>query len=224
MIEALQLWKKIAGKGDGSPNDGGNPESAVSSETSDLKKENFEERKSDPQVKEPSTSSSNTDLTTKAKPAGISEKAVVILEKEAPVLSDKELNPEFFQKHEKRGSDDLPVEVVVPRRCLNSSSSNNEEESEASAKDSKEGRTSIGNIPNDDSRQILMQVERLHVDMMNRLQTFMDQSRDSMVSLENSVWGLERTVEAKYNGFKDYSNAKYGRDGDVVEDNIERWP
>ncbi|XP_057421546.1 microtubule-associated protein TORTIFOLIA1-like isoform X3 [Lotus japonicus] len=170
MIEALQLWKKIAGKGDGSPNDGGNPESAVSSETSDLKKENFEERKSDPQVKEPSTSSSNTDLTTKAKPAGISEKAVVILEKEAPVLSDKELNPEFFQKHEKRGSDDLPVEVVVPRRCLNSSSSNNEEESEASAKDSKEGRTSIGNIPNDDSRQILMQVERLHVDMMNRLQ------------------------------------------------------
>lgn len=50
--------------------------------------------------------------------------------------------------------------------------------------------------------------------MLTILQTFMDQSRDSMVSLENSVWGLERTVEAKYNGFKDYSNAKYGRDGD----------
>ncbi|XP_057431418.1 microtubule-associated protein TORTIFOLIA1-like [Lotus japonicus] len=320
MTEALQLWKKIVGKGDGSPQDGGNPEPAVSSETSDLKKVNLEERKSDPSVKEPSTSSSNTDLTTKAKPAGISEKAVVILKKKAPVLSDKELNPEFFQKLEKRGSDDLPVEVVVPRRCLNSSSSNNEEESEASAKDSKERRTSIGNIPNDDSKQRgndgnsklrnyddfthahdrysekranakelrmkandtddriendqssanlagfsktdgqsevsfsnnrgnwvaiqrqLMQMERQQVHLMNMLQDFMGGSHDSMVTLENRVRGLERIVEdmsrdlsissgrrgnnftgfegsssrpsSKYNGFNDYSSAKYGRGGD----------
>lgn len=119
------------------------------SETSDLKKGNPNERKTDPSVKDSSTSSSNTDSTAKAKAAGISEKAVVILKKKAPVLTDKVLNPEFFQKLERRGSDDLPVEVVVPRRGLNSSSSNNEEESEASAKDSNERINSVGNIPND---------------------------------------------------------------------------
>jgi len=90
------------------------------------------------------------DSNSKAKAAGISEKAVVILKKKAPALSDKELNPEFFQKLERRGSDDLPVEVVVPRRGLNSSNSNNEEESEANVKDSKERTSSVGNIPNDD--------------------------------------------------------------------------
>ncbi|KAG5094173.1 hypothetical protein AAZX31_18G097200 [Glycine max] len=152
--EALQLWKKIAGKGDGSPDDskpssdGGN-ESAISSEASDPKKVNLDERKTDSPVKGSSTSSSNMD-STKAKAASISEKAVVILKKKPPVLSDKELNPEFFQKLERRGSDDLPVEVVVPRRGLNSSNSNNEEESEANAKDSKERINSVGNIPNDD--------------------------------------------------------------------------
>ncbi|CAJ1964517.1 unnamed protein product [Sphenostylis stenocarpa] len=153
--EALQLWKKIAGKGDGSPDDskpssdGGN-ESTISSETIDLKKVNLGERKTDSSIKDSSTSSSNMDSTSKAKAAGISEKAVVILKKKAPALSDKELNPEFFQKLERRGSDDLPVEVVVPRRGLNSSNSNNEEESEVNVKDSKERMSSVGNIPNDD--------------------------------------------------------------------------
>ncbi|XP_020222289.1 microtubule-associated protein TORTIFOLIA1 [Cajanus cajan] len=151
--EALQLWKKIAGKGDASPDDskpssdGGN-EPAIMSETNDSKKVNPDERKTDPSVKDSSTSSSNMDSTAKAKAAGISEKAVVILKKKAPVLSDKELNPEFFQKLERRGSDDLPVEVVVPRRGLNSS--NNEEESEANAKDSKERTNSVGNISSND--------------------------------------------------------------------------
>lgn len=51
-----------------------------------------------------------------------------ILKKKVPAaLTDKELNPEFFQKLETRGSGDLPVEVVVPRRCLNSTNSHNEE-------------------------------------------------------------------------------------------------
>ncbi|RDX63968.1 Microtubule-associated protein TORTIFOLIA1, partial [Mucuna pruriens] len=153
--EALQLWKKIAGKGDGSPDDSkpssdvGN-EPAILSETNDSKKVNLDERKNDPSVKDSSTSSSNMDSTAKAKVAGISEKAVVILKKKAPVLTDKELNPEFFQKLERRGSDDLPVEVVVPRRGLNSSNSNNEEEPVANGKDSKERTNSVGNIPNDD--------------------------------------------------------------------------
>lgn len=44
-----------------------------------------------------------------------------------PALTDKELNPEFFQKLETRGSDDLPVEVVVPRKCLASSNLSTEE-------------------------------------------------------------------------------------------------
>lgn len=49
------------------------------------------------------------------------EKAVGLLKKKAPVLSDKDFNPEFFQRLERRQS----VEVVVPRRCKN----NDEEES-----------------------------------------------------------------------------------------------
>ncbi|KAK7316739.1 hypothetical protein RJT34_00421 [Clitoria ternatea] len=155
ITEALQLWKKIAGKGDGSPDDsklssdGGN-EPANLSETSDWKKVNLDERKTGQSAKDSSTSSSNVESTAKAKAAGISEKAVVILKKKAPALTDKELNPEFFQKFERRGSDDLPVEVVVSRRCLNSSNSNNDEESEASAKDSK-ATNSGGNIPSDDN-------------------------------------------------------------------------
>ncbi|CAJ2639698.1 unnamed protein product [Trifolium pratense] len=317
MTEALQLWKKIAGKGDGSSHDskplssdGGNPESAVLSESSDLKKANSDERKTDPSVKDLPTSSSNTDSNSKAKAASNSEKAVVILKKKPPVLNDKVLNPEFFQNLEKRGSDDLPVEVVVPRRCLNSSSSNNEEESEASAKDLSERTNPVGNVPNDgfhrasnnkyhglekgndgssrqrnyedfaheryserrmNSKELrtkandtnegfsradgqsevplsnnrgnllaiqrqLTQLERQQVHLMNMLQDFMGGSHDSMVTLENRVRGLERIVEdmlqdlsisssrrfegsanrpsSKYNGFNDYTNAKYGRGGD----------
>ncbi|KAK7387060.1 hypothetical protein VNO78_27549 [Psophocarpus tetragonolobus] len=153
MNEALQLWKKISGRGDpddSKPSSDGGNESAISSETSDMKKVNFDERKADSSAKDSSTSSSIMDSTAKAKTAGISEKTVVILKKKAPALTDKELNPEFFQKLERRGSDDLPVEVVVPRRGLNSSNVNNEEESDANAKHSKERTNSIGNIPNDD--------------------------------------------------------------------------
>ncbi|KAF7831386.1 microtubule-associated protein TORTIFOLIA1-like [Senna tora] len=157
MTEALQVWKKIAGKGDGAPDDpkslscdGANPD-PVSSEISDLKKVNPGQKNTETPAKDSSTgSSSNLDSSAKAKAASISEKAVVILKKKAPALSDKELNPEFFQKLERRGSDDLPVEVVVPRKCLNSSSSNNEEEMGARVKDSKERENCIGNIPNDD--------------------------------------------------------------------------
>ncbi|KAH9322396.1 hypothetical protein KI387_017035, partial [Taxus chinensis] len=43
------------------------------------------------------------------------EKAAGFLKKKAPVLTDKELNPDFFQKLEKKGSDDWEVEVAVPR-------------------------------------------------------------------------------------------------------------
>ncbi|KAG2678030.1 hypothetical protein I3760_12G124800 [Carya illinoinensis] len=104
MAEALQLWKKISGKGDGSPDD-----------------------------KTPS-----------------SEKAAVILRKKAPALSDKELNLEFFQKLETRGSDAFPVEVVVPRRYLNSTNSNNSEESEPNDTKSRGRSSHTGNTQSGD--------------------------------------------------------------------------
>lgn len=52
-----------------------------------------------------------------------------ILKKRGPALSDRKLNPEFFQKLEERSSNDLPVEVVVPRQCLNASNTPTEVES-----------------------------------------------------------------------------------------------
>ncbi|KAI9115736.1 hypothetical protein K1719_013405 [Acacia pycnantha] len=156
ITEALQLWKTIAGKGYGATDDskpltcdGDKPES-VSSETSDIKKLHLGESKTEPSAKDSSPGSSKLDSNAKAKPVNIPEKAVVILKKKAPPLTDKEINLEFFQKLERRGSDDLPVEVAVPRRCLNSSGTNNEEESEASLKSSKERINCIGNVSTDD--------------------------------------------------------------------------
>ncbi|VVB00771.1 unnamed protein product [Arabis nemorensis] len=57
-------------------------------------------------------------------------KAVLILRKKAPRLTGKDLNPEFFQKLEKRGSGDMPVEVILPCRQKNSSNSNTEDDSD----------------------------------------------------------------------------------------------
>ncbi|KAK8300764.1 hypothetical protein V6Z11_D05G411400 [Gossypium hirsutum] len=111
MNEALQLWKKIAGKGD----DGG-----------------IDDQKSH------------------GKCGTIPDKAVVILKKKALLLTDKELNPEFFQKLKTRGSGDLPVEVVVPRRYLNSSNSKNEEESEPNDSDLRRRSNYMGNNQADD--------------------------------------------------------------------------
>lgn len=54
------------------------------------------------------------------KDSNIPENAAVILRKKVPSLKDKELNPEFFQKLETRSSNDVPVEVVLPRRCVES--------------------------------------------------------------------------------------------------------
>jgi len=64
---------------------------------------------------------------------------VGLLKKKLP-LTDKDLNPEFFQKLEKNGPDDLAVEVVVPRKCLNQSNpgGGETESNNAHAKDSTE--------------------------------------------------------------------------------------
>ncbi|EHA8588606.1 microtubule-associated protein TORTIFOLIA1 [Cocos nucifera] len=142
MMEALLSWKKITGKGeDGNSEDlkdGKNCESADTEEKSENKRSNSSSRRPE-SVKDSSAGSSPTDhdSVSKGKGTSIPEKTAVLLKKRAPTLTDKELNPEFFLKLESRSSDDLPVEVVVPRRCHQSSHSQGEEEPELSDSDSR---------------------------------------------------------------------------------------
>lgn len=102
-----------------------------------LDKKDFGERENAKSLKDASSGSSPADPNQKGKGNNILDKAVGILKKKA--LTEKELNPEFFQKLETRDSDDLPVEVILPRRCTNPSNSKNEEEPESSS--DQEGRT-----------------------------------------------------------------------------------
>ncbi|KAF2318470.1 hypothetical protein GH714_008024 [Hevea brasiliensis] len=155
MTEALQLWQKIAGKAEdgvlddkkASCRDGHHPEQA---ELSD-KIPNPSGQKTESLVRDSSSGSSpSMDSVSKSKAGSIPDKAVVILKKKAPALTDKDLNPEFFQKLERRGSGDLPVEVVVPRRCINSSNLNNEEESEPNDSESMGRSNRMGNSQSDD--------------------------------------------------------------------------
>ncbi|KAG1347324.1 putative Microtubule-associated protein TORTIFOLIA1 [Cocos nucifera] len=142
MMEALLSWKKIAGKvEDGTSEDlkdGNNCESADTEEKSDNKRSNASNRRSE-FVKDSSATSSptNGDAFLKEKGSNIPEKAALLLKKRAPTLTNKELNPDFFQKLETRSSDDLPVEVVVPRRCHQSSHSQGEEGPELFDSDSR---------------------------------------------------------------------------------------
>lgn len=132
MMEALTLWKKISGKGEDGTleglKDGKKRELTENEEKSDQQSSNASTRRPEA-VKDSSSISSpiGSDTLAKGKGSNILEKAAVILKKKAPSLTDKELNPEFFQKLETRSSDDLPVEVVLPRRCLQSSHSQREE-------------------------------------------------------------------------------------------------
>lgn len=156
MTEALQFWKKIAGGGDDSPKEQkasshGNPESAEVSENNETKISKPSEKTEQAAKVSSNGSSPTSDSISKAKGSSIPDKAVALLKKKPPVLTDKELNPEFFQKLE-RGSGELPVEVVVPRRHLNSSNSTNEVEPESNAIDSKERSNHIGNSHSDDFR------------------------------------------------------------------------
>ncbi|KAL0362806.1 UNVERIFIED_CONTAM: Microtubule-associated protein TORTIFOLIA1 [Sesamum calycinum] len=141
MTEALQLWKRIAGKGDvsstehkASSHDGEASEPAGSSDRKDLP--NLGGKGSEISEKNSSRGSPPTDSNTKGKGNNISDEAVGILRKKVPpALTDKELNPEFFHKLETRGSGDLPVEVVVPRRYANPSDSQNEEDPDSNDTD-----------------------------------------------------------------------------------------
>ncbi|KAJ0250345.1 TORTIFOLIA1-like protein 1 [Hirschfeldia incana] len=116
LSEALNLWKNIAGKVEsGTSVD----QKDVSSSEQCTLETNGE---TDPVMMQGSSddlSSINSDSISKA---------VLILRKKAPRLTGKDLNPEFFQKLEKGGSGEMPVEVSLPSRQKNSSSSNTEDD------------------------------------------------------------------------------------------------
>ncbi|KAK8527250.1 hypothetical protein V6N12_054471 [Hibiscus sabdariffa] len=159
MTKALQLWKKIAGEGnDGAADeqkslshDGDNPQSAESSQKNGLKNKKAGDNRTEPSAKDSSDSLSPTsDSVSKDRGGSIPERAVVILKKKAPALTDKELNPEFFQKLESRGSGDLPIEVVIPWRYHNSSNSKDMEESEPNDPDARRRLNSMRNSQTDD--------------------------------------------------------------------------
>ncbi|KAF8410705.1 hypothetical protein HHK36_003239 [Tetracentron sinense] len=202
MTEALQLWKKITGKGEDGVSDdlksisheSKGSEPTELSEKSHSKKSNPGEGRMESSVKDTDNGSSPTsDSLSKAKGTSISDKAVGILKKKAPALTDKELNPEFFQKLETRDSDDLPVEVVVPRRCLNSSNSNGDEESEPNDTNSRGRSSRLANHESDDVHGSVNgkyhNIERGAAGGFNKQQTLDDFARDK--------WAKQRVLRGK---------------------------
>lgn len=149
VTEALLLWKKMVGKsGDGASDD--QKASLHESENSEAAaaqsgmKDQSERGGTAQSAKDSSNGSSPTDSSSKGKAANILNKAVGILKKKASTLSDRDLNPDFFQKLETRGSGDFPVEVIVPRQQQNQSSTQKQEEPELTSTET------IGNsVPNE---------------------------------------------------------------------------
>lgn len=201
IVEALQQWQGLAGGSEDQKTPGHDSEAAK-----------LDDRKTEAPAKDEEAEGSN-----------VPEKAVAVgmLKKKAPALSDKELNPDFFQRLERRVSGE--VEVVVPRRFVKSTNEQNEQESGLNDTDagsqSKEsyqkvdrgvGRRREFDDMNDPSQREglrsnkgnwlaiqrqLLQLERQQAHLMNMLQDFMGGSHDGMVTLENRVRGLERVVE-----------------------------
>ncbi|XP_021863001.1 microtubule-associated protein TORTIFOLIA1 isoform X2 [Spinacia oleracea] len=124
MTEALHHWKNLAGKSGDVALD-----NRKGSNYDNDKQKNMtsDQRKDEASPRDSANNATLSDSVGKTKNGNYSDKAVGILKKKLPAFSDKNLNAEFFQKLEKRGADDLPVEVVVPRNCLNPSNTNGEE-------------------------------------------------------------------------------------------------
>uniref|UniRef100_A0A7N0URG8 TOG domain-containing protein n=1 Tax=Kalanchoe fedtschenkoi TaxID=63787 RepID=A0A7N0URG8_KALFE len=143
MTEALQQWKKIAGKGDGGPDE--QKTSCANSKPAEDSANITQtgERLSETAGKDFSNGSSPTS-DSKAKAASILD----MLKKKPPALSDKEINPDFFQKLETRVTDDLPIEVIVPQRLQNTLS--NEEEANPSDTDSRRKSNRTSSVQPDD--------------------------------------------------------------------------
>ncbi|KAA8523706.1 hypothetical protein F0562_010129 [Nyssa sinensis] len=228
MTEALQLWKKIAGKGgDGvsdeqkaCSHDGENLEPSKLSEKKDMKVPNPGEIRTEVLAKDSSNGLSPSDSSSTAKDGNISDKAVGLLMKKASALTDKELNLEFFQKLERRGSGDLPVEVVVPRRCLNSSNLQNEGESEPNDTDTR--RMSKGNCqPDDGSINVRCRnVERETAGVSFRQRDFDDFARDkwaeervsgkgNWLAIQRQLLQLERQQSHLMNMLQDFMGGSH---------------
>lgn len=141
ILEALQLWEKIFWNADEGPDDLKSssqgkrsllkvlmffPDEPFAFLSMSAENENQVLEISDKIDMDPGDSFS------KAKGVTVMDKAVLILKKKVPALTDKELNPDFFQKHETWGSGDLPIEVIVPRGYHSSSNSDNKEHSSLS--------------------------------------------------------------------------------------------
>lgn len=169
--------------------DGKDLESTEPLEKVELKKLNPSDRKLESSGKDASMSSSPiADSLSKVKGSSISDKTVGILKKKAPALTDKELNPEFFQKLETRGSGDLPVEVVLPRRFLHSSHSQGDE-SELNDADSRHISNNNG-APGGESNDIRGPIGAKKVDVYtNKLQDADDYARDK--------WAEQRVFRGK---------------------------
>jgi hypothetical protein len=105
--------------------DGKNKETADGEGKMDSKRSMQNSGKTEPFSDSSPDSSSNE----KAAGGSIAEKAAVLLKKRS-MFVDRGLNPEFFQKLETRSGDDLPVEVVFPRRTLRSHLRNKDESEE----------------------------------------------------------------------------------------------
>ncbi|XP_024959672.1 microtubule-associated protein TORTIFOLIA1-like [Cynara cardunculus var. scolymus] len=111
VLEALQQWKRIAGPSeDHRTSDHGenSKKNGFSSDHDDSRSAKSEKDFSNVEADEPD--------------ASCISRTVITLKKKAPALSDKELNPDFFQKLERRVSGE--VEVVIPRRFVNSHNEN----------------------------------------------------------------------------------------------------
>ncbi|XP_073025992.1 microtubule-associated protein TORTIFOLIA1-like isoform X3 [Primulina eburnea] len=216
ITEALQILKKIAGKGDGSSDD--NKTSSHEGDATDPSDRNnlpsHGDKGSENSIKDPSSGLSPTDSSSKGKGNNISDKTVGILKKKAPVLTDKELNPEFFQNLETRGSDlngnarlnlqagDIRGKFGSMERGIageRGNSSNQRESSNIHPDFSRNPGQCEGFMSSKGNwlviQRQLLQLERQQAHLMNMLQDFMGGSHDSMVTLENRVRGLERVVE-----------------------------
>ncbi|CAN6452244.1 unnamed protein product [Victoria cruziana] len=227
MNEALQLWKNVAGKeGDGNSEE----TKSVSHENKNTENgplEKLESLKSSPSgrrletgTKDPSkASTSAADSPSKVQSSTISDKTVGLLKKKPPILNDKELNPEFFQKLESRGPGDLPVEVVLPRRHPQSFQSQTEEGSEA-VSDVTIISGSDSMVTHGDTLEITTADRR--VEAYNRTHVDEDGARDRWLE-QRSFRGKERAMDCNdkvENIQRDLSNSRIGYSrGDGQTDN-----
>ncbi|TVU38839.1 hypothetical protein EJB05_12231, partial [Eragrostis curvula] len=123
MIDAVQIWKKLSGEDAAA--DGKNKDTADSEGKLDSKRSMQNSGKTEFNDSSPDSPTCNE----KAAGGSMAEKAAVLLKKRS-TFTDRGLNPEFFQKLETRSGDDLPVEVVFPRRTLRSHLRNKDESEE----------------------------------------------------------------------------------------------